>query len=408
MREAFTPSLVIVYLGRIVATFGDWIYLISLSLILSKEHGTAITFMWLAKIAGIFLGKFIAGSIADRLGHKRIVIVSDFVRALCYMLMPFFLHSWILFVLVGGVSILSSFFTAAYTPLITSLTTDQNRQRVNSIRGVIGSSSVIMGPLLGAILVLKGDYIPFLIVALTFAFSGITFFFIRIPQAQVQKDVGTHSLTIEPTRTGSVLWSDLVFSFNYIRTNAALLGITIATTILALTSIMEVYEVLFVTNTLNQGPESYALLVTVNGLAFLAAGLLNTIWLAKYRPVIIYPVGLMLVVINTIVYALSGNFITLAISSIFMNMALMIAHTASDTICQSRIPIAIQGRITSIQGVLPEFISTVSTALAGAMLAMVTLRSIFVVVACISILSIPFSFLVWKKSEERVDRSMSA
>lgn len=397
MREAFTPSLVILYLGRIVAVFGDWIYLISLSLILSKEHATAIGLMWFAKIVGVFLGKIIAGSLADRVGHKKTVIASDFFRALCYLLMPFFLHSWFLFVLVGGASILGSFFAAAYTPLVTLLTNDQNRQRVNSIRSVIGSSSVIMGPLLGAILVLKGDFIPFIIVALTFVLSAMSFFFIKVPA--IETDVQPNEFSQQSSNNKFALWDDLIFSFNYIRKNPALLGITVATTILALTSIMEVYEVLFVTNTLGQGAQSYALLVTINGISFLLAGLLNTLWLSKYPPANMYPIGLTLVVLNSIIYSFSASFITLIISSILMNMALMVTHTASDTICQNQIPVSIQGRITSIQGVLPEFISTISTAIAGALLAFVTIRSIFVFVALISILSIPFSLLVLKKAK---------
>lgn len=393
MREALTPSLIILYLGRIVATFGDWIYLISLSLILSKEHETAITLMWLSKIVGVFLGKFSAGSVADRVGHKKTVIFSDVIRALFYILMPFFLHSGVLFILVAGTSILGSFFTAAYSPLVTLLTNDRNRQRVNSIREVIGSSAVVMGPLLGAIFVLKGDFIPFIIVAFTFAFSAATFLFIKIPAANEVDHIEKETM-IKPK---FVLWNDFVFSFKYIRMNPALFGITLATAVLAVTSLMEVYEVIFVTDTLGQGAGRYASLVTINGVSFLTAGLLNSLWLSKYPPKNIYPVALTLTIVSTIIYAFSGNFTILVISSVLMNMALMVTHTASDTICQTEIPVSVQGRVISIQGVIPEFVSTVSTALAGVLLAAVSIRELFIFVSILSVGCIPFSLLVLRK-----------
>ncbi|WP_442602839.1 MFS transporter [Paenibacillus sp. KN14-4R] len=399
MKAAFTRHLIILYIARLISMFGDWIYLISLSVILAGSGGAAITWMWLAKILGMFIGKFIAGSIADRMGHKFTIIVSDLLRAGLLILMPFCLDSPILFLLVGTSSILSSFFSAAYSPMITLLTNEQNRQRVNSIREVIGSASILLGPLLGGILVLKGTFLPFFLDGISFIISALCFLVIQVPKPDVSEEQDTRFEDKPNGGKWSILWSDLKFSFHYIKSNRALWGITAATTLLAISSVMEVYEVLFVTDTLGLGPESYSMIVAVNGGAVLFAGLLQTVWISKYPSTYVYPIGMALVVVMGIIYSLSGNFMTLAISTILMNMALMMTHTASDTINQTEIPVSVQGRVTSVQGIVPEFVSSISTALVGILLTQTSLRVIFVSIAILSILCVPFSLLVLRKNK---------
>ncbi|MCR8643245.1 MFS transporter [Paenibacillus sp. N1-5-1-14] len=398
MKAAFTRDLIILYIARFVSTFGDWIYFIALTVILAKSGGTAIAFMSIAKIAGIFIGKFIAGSIADRVGHKLTIIVSDVLRAGLFFLMPFCLDSPILFLLVGASSILSSFFSAAYSPMITMLTTNENRLRVNSIREVISSISILLGPLLGGVLVLKDTYLPFFLDGISFLISALCFLCMRVPMA-AHSDEQSLALGETGSSKWQILCSDLKFSFQYIKTNRALLGITAATTILSVSGIMEVYEVLFITDTLGLDSSSYSMIIALNGGAVLLAGILQTVWISRYMPTYVYPISMTLHILLSLIYALSGNFIMLAISSVLMNMALMAVHTASDTICQTEIPVAVQGRVMSVQGIVPELVSSISIAFVGFLLTQTSLRVIFVSIAVLSFLCIPLSLSVLRKNK---------
>ncbi|MBP3041921.1 MFS transporter, partial [Bacillaceae bacterium Marseille-Q3522] len=180
MKTAFSFNLIILYFGRFITNIGDWVYMIALTLILSEGKGVELTFLWMIRTLAPFILRFFAGSVTDRVGPKLSIILSYLLRGIGVAVIPLFLNSWILFICVFFVSSLSPFFSSSFQPIISSLTDDSNRHRINSILTTIGASALFIGPLIGSILFEYNISLAFKYQAITFLACAVLFLFVKV------------------------------------------------------------------------------------------------------------------------------------------------------------------------------------------------------------------------------------
>ncbi len=379
MNSAASLRLNILYIGRFVSTIGDWLYIVALSIILSKNNSVELTFLWLIRSLAPLLMLPIAGSIADRINKKALALMVEIVRGLTVILMPFFLESNILFLLIFLTSFFGPLFSAALNPMITSFTNEDNRHRVNSILTTINAAAFSIGPLLGGLLIIKNDAFPFLLQAITFFISGLLFLFITSPKIE--------QAASDEKKKLSILWNDSLFSIKYILKNRLILWITITETIFLLGgAAFDAYEVLFLTKALHMNETGYALMVSISGFAFVVAGLINTMLNKRISPTSLFFGGIFLSGIGNIIYAFSFYPWTVYIALFLTALGVITFNTSMVTIFQSIIPVQLQGRIISFQHMLPTIASTISVVLAGIVIPVFTIRVIFIGLAIISMI----------------------
>ena len=77
------PNYRNLWLGSVVSQLGDWFNLIAAAGLISRltESGLAVSSLFLARFLPLFLFSPVAGVLADRFDRRKIMIISDLLRA---------------------------------------------------------------------------------------------------------------------------------------------------------------------------------------------------------------------------------------------------------------------------------------------------------------------------------------
>ncbi len=121
---------------------------------------------WAAASIGLVLGvrqltqqtlTVVGGALADRLGAKRLIVIGIAIRVIAFGGMAWALDFPALLVLAILAAIGGSLFDAPSAAAIAALTTDEERLRFYSLRGMVTGLGLTTGPLIGSAL-LKTDF----------------------------------------------------------------------------------------------------------------------------------------------------------------------------------------------------------------------------------------------------------
>ncbi|WP_255667862.1 MFS transporter [Brevibacillus daliensis] len=392
LKNIFTFHFTILFLSRIVSKLGDWIYLVVISLIIAEHNPAWIPLLFLMKITANFVFSFIAGSIVDRLGPKFTSISSDIGRAFAIALMPFFLDSYILFLLVFIDHMLSTFFSAALTPILTKTTTKENRHTANSLMEMIVPFSQFIGPFIGTLLLLINQAFSFYIQSITFILSAFSLIFIPY-----RDDVRKGNPLDGYKKSIAILCDDIMFAGRYLWENHILKNTTLAMTLFILGStVIDAYEVLYITRTLGLQEEYYAIIISFGGVAYFISTLSNVLLSQRLGLHNLFFVGLLLSILGNVIFVLATNVPMLMIALILMAIGGTPFFVTIFTVMQNIVPIEYQGRVSSIQDVLPSAAAIVATAVSSLFFYVEDLRIMLIISACVMFLATIPGFFAYR------------
>src|SRR5215203_4597566 len=105
------------WLARVVSNLGDWFNLLASAALITEltGAGTALSYLFLARLLPFFVMSPIAGVLADRYERRAIMIATDILRAitvLCFLFVRQPNQIWLLYVL----TVLQCVFSSLYTP----------------------------------------------------------------------------------------------------------------------------------------------------------------------------------------------------------------------------------------------------------------------------------------------------
>lgn len=254
--------------GQFVSMLGDQAYIVALAwqVQVLNPAPEALGLVLASYSVAQLLFLLIAGAIVDRLPRRTVLLVSDISRAVLVLLIAYlgregFLEVWHLVVLSAFFGAVAAFFLPARSSIQPQLLPKEALLAGNSLMTVAFQSSLITGPLLGAILI--ENFAPssaFAFDALTFAVSGSCLLFIRSPQDK-------------PSRSGRNFLEDAKAGFSYIRHSVwlwltillfGLLGITLIGPVQGLGPVL-VHE------KFGGAAQIFGLLLSVRSIAALAA-----------------------------------------------------------------------------------------------------------------------------------------
>ena len=160
-----------------ISTFGDWLYNIVLLVWIYDQTGSStwVAVAGIARIAPVILFSISAGDLADRFDRRRVMIVSDILRAATmFGLVAVAIFSWHPALAVGLVFVSSALgtpFLPAVDSSLPSLVEHDQLPSANAAITVIQYLSLAAGPAVGGLLALLGS--P----ALVFGLNGASFLF---------------------------------------------------------------------------------------------------------------------------------------------------------------------------------------------------------------------------------------
>lgn len=211
--------------GKAVSLLGTYIYSFAISLYILRVTGSGMSFalsILISTLPRVLLSP-IAGSVADRVDKKRMIVGLDFASGAVVLLL-FLLSSTyglrLIFIYSANLllSIISTFFNTSFTSAIPRLVTDKSLVKVNSYNKAIDSGSQILGPVIG------GFIFGMVSINLFLLFNGISFVLSAVSEVFIDFDLNRtkqHGKAPGQISVGAVL-QDIREVFGFIRSHKLL------------------------------------------------------------------------------------------------------------------------------------------------------------------------------------------
>lgn len=162
--------------GQLVSQIGDKFYSIALAWWILEKTNSPVAmglFLVASVLPGLIIGPF-AGTLIDHWNRKTVIIVSDIVRGLVVLSVTILSLYGLLtvshvYLSAIMISLASAFFNPTIIALIPQIVAEQQLPRANALSELIGATSMIFGPLLGA------AFVAFLGFSLVFLLNGMSY-----------------------------------------------------------------------------------------------------------------------------------------------------------------------------------------------------------------------------------------
>jgi predicted MFS family arabinose efflux permease len=260
--------------GQVVSEVGDHFNNIAVfSLALANTgSGLAVAGVLLARGAAVMLAGPVAGVLLDRMDRRRIMILSDVIRAV--LALAFILaipsgRTWLLFLLSALLMFASPFFTSGRASILPAIADNSELHTANALTQLTQWTAVTVGSFLGGSTVAAFGYQwAFVFNALSFVFSAVCISQLRVDQGfrPQRKDVSEDTI-LRP-------WHEYVAGLRYMRTTQLILGIGLISVGWASGGgAAQILFSLFGENVFHRGPAGIGMIWGCAGVGLIAGGM---------------------------------------------------------------------------------------------------------------------------------------
>ena len=196
----------LLWTGQLVETIGNSLTSLAASIYVYRLTGSALSvgLMLMATAAPSLLVGLFAGVFVDRYDRRMIMITADILRGLLVALIPFLVSInviW-LYVIVMLISAIGQFFDPAHESVLPEVASDEELAAANSLIAISSFGSTAVG-FAAAGLIASAASIDwaFYTNAITFLFSAICVYLIRIKPIQAEEDTSV-AVVVRNLRAG--------------------------------------------------------------------------------------------------------------------------------------------------------------------------------------------------------------
>ena len=207
------PKFRSLWLAQVISLTGDWFNTIASVIIVSRysASGLAVGSLFIARALPPFLLGPVAGVVADRFDRRKVLVLSDVLRAgivICFLLVDRPERLWLLYVLTILQFSVSAFFEPARAALVPALVEGDELLTANTLSSITWSAMLTLGGAIGGLTAsLFGVRVSLLVDAITFLASA----------ALVLSITGQfHTNAVHALESG---WQNFVDGTNYVRKN---------------------------------------------------------------------------------------------------------------------------------------------------------------------------------------------
>jgi MFS family permease len=226
--------------------------------------------------------------LVDRLSRRRLLIVSDLVRAAIFCVLPFATSAAQLVVLAGLVGIATGFFRPAVYAGMPNLVDDETLPEATSLLHTVENLTWMVGPVLGGVLIAaQGPDLAYWINAATFVVSAALL--ARIPAARLQAG------RIESRGH----WKDIGDGISIVLRSKALLAVLVVWNVVMLgNALINVAEVVLAKEALDSGDVGFGVLVAAGGAGLTLGSLASGTAVARIGLGRLYAIGIGLMAVG--------------------------------------------------------------------------------------------------------------
>src|SRR5215212_5778795 len=255
------PAFRSLWLAQVISLTGDWFNTIASVIIVSRytTSGLAVGSLFLARALPPFLLSPVAGVVADRFDRRKVLILSDVLRAgvvSCFLLINGPEDLWLLYVLTVMQFSVSAFFEPARAALVPALVESDELLTANTLSSITWSAMLTLGGAIGGLPAsLFGVQVSLIVDAVSFLVSAT--FLLSIPGQ-------FHAEAVHELESG---WQNFVDGLKYVRKN---LDVGLVTLVKAMGQVgsFDIIAALYAAHVFRQGQEG----ATTLGLMFTAFG----------------------------------------------------------------------------------------------------------------------------------------
>lgn len=355
-------TFLIVWIGQLLSVLGSTLTQFAMGIWVFLETGSVTTFALIivsASVPGILVSP-LAGSVVDRFDRRRVMLAADSTAGLATgltaaLFMTDALEIWYLYVIAAIVAVANSFQEPAYAASVPLLVPKRHLGRANGLVQIGPSLGVVVAPIVAAVLVATvGLGVVLTIDIVTFLFAVTTLLIVRIPRPEA----------VEEDLVDASLLRSFKFGWNYLRDRPGLLGLlgVYAVTNFMLSSIGLLYLPLvlaFSTET------AYGAVMSAGGIGMLIGSVVMSAWGGPKRKI----AGILAMMsVAGIGVALAGVWESVLLIALFGSIYMFlgpIINGTSQTLWQTKIAPAVQGRVFAVRRMVAFVIAPLSMLLAG-------------------------------------------
>lgn len=404
------PDFTRLWLAQVVSLLGDWFNTIVLAVLVERYSGgsgLAVSLFLLARfIPPMLVGPW-AGVLVDRLDRKRLLILSDVLRALVVLLLlladrPQLL--WLVYVLTALQFTLSSVFEPGRNAILPSLLPREGLVLANTLGSVTWSVMLAAGAVAGGIVAAQlGTQAALLIDSLTFLVSALLIMSIRTDT----RAGGSREQSAAGEKTGRK--RDLREGLRYLRRSPATLAVLLVKAGISLGSI-DAVMIVYASRLFSMGEDSstpLSIMYAAFGTGAVAGPLLlnrfNDGRVEVMRRLIRY--GFLFMSLGWLLLSGAGTLPLVALALTLRAMGTSICWTYSSVIIQKSVPDDFLGRMFSLDMASFQFVGAFSILLTGLLIdsfGVAQVRQVVLLMALISVVPLVLWHLVVPRLEALV------
>lgn len=361
------PPFTRIWIAQVISLFGDWFTTIALLGLVSQytnQSGLAASGLLIARSLPPFLVSPVAGVLVDRFDRKKLLVLSDVLRAVVGLSL-FLVNSperlWIIYVVTVIQFSLSALFEPARSALVPNLLPAEHLLEANSLSNITWSVMLAVGALIGGVVTaLFGTTVSLMIDVASFALSAYVISTVKVENQ-------THLAEGGANRGGGFL-----DGLRYVRANpeiAAVLLVKAGLSVGSSDTIMNAYATtIFVVG--ENGAGSLGICFGAFGLGAilgpLVLGRFNDGSFRTMRRLLI--VSFAMVTLGWFLVAVSGSLLFLVPALMVRAMGGSATWTYSSTMIQMSTNDRYMGRVFSLDWLIFYMVITVSIFMIGAFL----------------------------------------
>ncbi len=199
-------SFTLIWTAQLVSTIGSALTSLAAGILVYRLTGSAMSvgLMLMATAVPSLVVGLIAGVFVDRIERKRIMMAADLIRAVLVALIPFAIQIDVslLYVIVLLSATVGQFFDPAMDSTLPEVATDEELTAANSLMAISSFGSTAIGFAASGLLASAFSIdLAFYIDSLTFLFSALCVFMIRVPAVKVEESTSV-AVVVANLKTG--------------------------------------------------------------------------------------------------------------------------------------------------------------------------------------------------------------
>lgn len=349
------PGFALLFWATAGSAVGTYLAALALSVHIFARTGSG------AWLAALLIADFIPivvigialGPLVDRLSRRRLMIVSDLVRAATFVALPFVERPGLIVVLAALNGIATGFFRPAAWAAFPNLVSEDDREQATSLLSTVEHVAWMLGPVLaGGLLAIQGTDVAYWVNAATFLLSAALV--ARIPAASLRSD--------EPITKGH--WEDLRAGVGLVFRSRPLLTVLVAWNVSALaTGFVNVAEVPLVKDDLDGGNIGLGFLVGATGFGLVVGSFFAASALERFGMRALYAGSLLVMAVGFGVASASPTVAVAAVLAAFATIGNGAAIVCNQLLVQEGAPDAMRGRALAV--LMSTYYGVLGLAMAG-------------------------------------------